>query len=44
MVLVGYDKDNYVLNDPYSGTVLTYPKSRVESCYAALGQQAVVIE
>lgn len=44
MVLVGYDRNNYFLNDPYSGTVLTYPKSRVEGCYAALGQQAVVIE
>lgn len=43
MVLVGYDKNNYIFNDPYSGKTVKHRKSLCEDRYAALGQQAIVI-
>lgn len=42
LVLVGYDNDNYIFNDPYRNNgVCAFPKSRVEKCYNDLGRQSV---
>lgn len=43
MVLVGYDVNNYIFNDPYSGKTVKYRRSLSEDRYDALGQQAIVI-
>ena len=44
LVLVGYDNDNYICNDPYRNNgVCAFPKSRVEKCYNDLGKQSVHI-
>ena len=43
MVLVGYDKNNYIFNDPYSGKIVKHRKALSEDRYAALGQQSIVI-
>ena len=43
MVLVGYDVNNYIFNDPYSGKTVKYRRSLSEDRYNALGQQAIVI-
>ena len=43
LVLVGYDEKNYFLNDPMTGTTVTYQKSLVEKRFKELGGQAVCI-
>lgn len=43
MVLVGYDEDNYYINDPLTGTTMAYEKELVEQRFAELGSQAVYI-
>ncbi len=43
LLLVGYDKDNYYFNDPYSGKCVSYEKNLCEDRYAELGYQSVVI-
>lgn len=43
MLLVGYDKNNYYFNDPYSGKCISYEKSLCEDRHAELGTQSVVI-
>ena len=44
MVLVGYDAENYYLNDPYNNNGLVkYEKSLVNSVYESLGSQAIVL-
>ena len=45
LVLVGYDKDYYYMNDPYqSKGLVAYKRSVVEARYATMGSQAVVIQ
>ena len=43
LVLTGYNKEYYFLNDPQSGTTVAYPKATVEKRYNELGRQAVYI-
>lgn len=43
MVLVGYDEDNYYLNDPLTGTTVSYEKELVQQRFEELGSQAVCI-
>lgn len=43
MVLVGYDERVFYLNDPRSGTTVTYDRTLCETRFAQLGQQAVWI-
>jgi len=44
LLLVGYDDDNYIFNDPGKSTALTYySKASVETAYAGLFKQAVVV-
>ncbi len=43
MVLVGFDKDYYYFNDPYTGQLVKYEHLLSEDRYLALGQQALVI-
>ena len=43
VVLVGYSKDGYLINDPKNGVIL-YNKDEVDASYKALGSQIVVLE
>lgn len=43
LVLVGYDENNYLLNDPQTGSVVAYPKEVVQARFDSLGSQAVCI-
>lgn len=43
MVLIGYDEDNYIMNDPQTGKVVKYPKWLTESRYNFLGMNALEI-
>ncbi len=43
LVLVGYDEENYFLNDPLTGNTEAYPKELVEKRFQELGSQAVLI-
>ncbi len=43
LLLVGYDKDTYYLNDPTNGKMIRYSRWVVEQRYADLGKQALVI-
>lgn len=43
LVLVGYSKDYYFLNDPQSGSTVAYQKDIVEERFTELGSQAVYI-
>lgn len=44
LVLVGYDKDCYYLNDPQTGTTVSYKKALTEQRFKELGSQAVYID
>ena len=44
LVLTGYTETDYLLNDPQTGTVVSYPKEVVEERFEELGCQAVVVE
>ncbi len=45
LLLVGYDENNYIFNDPLKSQAKTYyPRNSTENAYYALGAQAVVIE
>lgn len=44
LVLVGYDNNNYYLNDPQTGTVVKYKKRLVQQRYEELGSQAIVLK
>lgn len=44
LVLVGYNRDYYFLNDPQFGITKAYPKNIVEKRFKELGSQAVYIE
>ena len=44
LLLVGYDKDNYIFNDPQKSEAVTYySKIESENAYCALGCQAISI-
>ena len=43
LLLTGYDKDYYYFNDPWTNARTRYSKSVVNSRYAELGKQAVVM-
>lgn len=43
LVLVGYNKDYYIFNDPLSGSVVAYQKRIVEKRFSDLNSQAVYI-
>ncbi len=42
-LLTGYDGDSYYFNDPLAGKNTAYPKTAVETAYAGMGSQAVVL-
>lgn len=44
LLLIGYDEDGYVFNDPTGGERAYYTKEQVEVAYRAQGSQAVVIK
>lgn len=44
LVLTGYDSNNYYFNDPWTNAYVSYSKSTVNTRYAELGKQAVVLE
>lgn len=44
LVLVGYDEDNYIFNDPLIGKNTRYERGAVEKAYSKLGKQAIIIE
>ncbi len=43
LLLVGYDEENYIFNDPLAGEKVYYSRSTSENAYCGLGMQAVVI-
>ncbi len=43
LVLVGYDENNYIFNDPMRGKNVTYSKESVQKAYKQMGRQAVII-
>lgn len=43
LLLVGYDEENYIFNDPLMDENISYPRSSTETAYCGLGLQAVVI-
>lgn len=43
MLLVGYDKDGYYFNDPYSGKQLYYDKTLSARRYDTFGKQSLVV-
>ncbi len=43
LVLIGYNDESYILNDPTTGETVLYERSLVEQRYTELGQQAVCI-
>ena len=43
LLLVGYDDDHYIFNDPQKHALTYYSKEAVETAYAGLFKQAVVI-
>lgn len=43
LVLVGYDAENYIFNDPLKGEKVSYKRADAEACYATLGRQSLVI-
>ena len=43
LVLVGYDKEYYYLNDPATGRMEKYSKNAVEASYNSMGKQAIII-
>ena len=43
MVLVGYDKTYFYLNDPYTGCELRFSRERVNNRYETLGSQSLVV-
>ncbi|MGN0479304.1 MAG: C39 family peptidase [Hominenteromicrobium sp.] len=43
LVLIGYDADTYIFNDPWSGADIAYDKESVQIAYDALYRQAVVL-
>jgi len=43
MVLVGYDENNYIFNDPLTDKNICYSRNLSEAAYCGLGMQAVVI-
>lgn len=43
LLLVGYDANKYYFNDPYTGRVVNYSRSIVESRYERLGKQSLVV-
>ena len=44
LLLVGYDDNNYIFNDPLQHKQTYYSKASVETAYNALGKQAIVIQ
>ncbi len=44
LLLVGYDKDNYIFHDPLVNAYTKYPKSKVRAAYKGMMSQALVIE
>lgn len=43
LLLVGYNENEYLFNDPRHGTTVAYDKRSVEVCYASLGKQSLVV-
>lgn len=44
MVLIGYDKNNYYLNDPLSNSVTSYNREIFDERYTQMGRCALVLE
>ncbi|WP_069988759.1 C39 family peptidase [Massilioclostridium coli] len=44
LLLVGYDDNNYIFNDPLEHKQTYYSKSSVEAAYDGLGKQAIILE
>ena len=43
LILIGYDDNNYIFNDPMMGKEYPYPKERVEKCHKDLYSMAVAL-
>lgn len=43
LLLIGFDGENYYFNDPTAGEKVAYRKSEVETAYAGMFSQAVVV-
>ncbi len=43
MLLVGYDEDSYLFNDPLKGETVSYPKADVEAAYKIQRKQALLL-
>ena len=43
LVLIGYDADSYIFNDPWAGECAAYDKESVELAYTTLYEQAIVL-
>ncbi len=43
LVLIGFDDQNYIFNDPLAGQAITYKKADAEACYAQLGMQSLAL-
>ncbi len=43
LVLVGYDKEYYIFNDPLTHKCKYYPRNSVSSSYNMMGRQAVIV-
>lgn len=43
LVLIGYDADSYIFNDPWAGECTAYDKESVELAYTTLYEQAIVL-
>ena len=44
LLLVGYNENEYLFNDPRHGVVVAYDKNSVEVAYASLGKQSLVVQ
>lgn len=44
MVLIGYDKDNYIFCDSVAGKVVSHDKSLAETRFKEIGSQAIVVQ
>ena len=43
LVLIGYNADSYIFNDPWAGECIAYDKESVDLAYATLYEQAIVL-
>ena len=44
LLLIGYDENNYIFNDPTYGKIVSYPKKLVEKRYRKMGMQSLILQ